>query len=81
MCALRFLDSFIEKMKFRVEFTVNRIPIRLEHRAVHMAVQHNLKDVLFPVGSREMSPLSPPSLRSVLQSDVQKSSFMLQPIS
>ncbi|KAI7797624.1 putative helicase mov-10-B.2 [Triplophysa rosa] len=58
-----FLDNFIEKMKFRVEFTVNRIPIRLEHRAVHMAVQHNLKDVLFPVGSRDMSPLSQPSLR------------------
>ncbi|XP_065103210.1 putative helicase mov-10-B.2 [Paramisgurnus dabryanus] len=59
----RFLDSFINKMKFRVEFVVNRLPIRLQHRAVHMAVQHNLRDVLFPVGSKDMTPLSPPSLR------------------
>lgn len=63
---LRFLkDVYIDKMKFRVEFTVNRIPVRLQHRAVHMAVQHNLKDVLFPVASRSLNPVSPPALRSV----------------
>uniref|UniRef100_A0A8C2FJY5 RNA helicase n=1 Tax=Cyprinus carpio TaxID=7962 RepID=A0A8C2FJY5_CYPCA len=45
----RFLDNvYVEKMKFRVEFTVNRLPLRLQHRAVHMAVQHELRDVLFP---------------------------------
>lgn len=60
----RFLkDVYIDKMKFRVEFTVNRIPVRLQHRAVHMAVQHNLKDVLFPVASRSLNPVSPPALR------------------
>ncbi|CAM4716229.1 unnamed protein product [Leuciscus chuanchicus] len=60
----RFIDHvFIDKMKFRVEFTVNRLPLRLQHRAVHMAVQHNLRDVLFPVGSRTVTPVSPPALR------------------
>ncbi|XP_077079162.1 putative helicase mov-10-B.2 isoform X2 [Siphateles boraxobius] len=60
----RFIDHvYIDKMKFRVEFTVNRLPLRLQHRAVHMAVQHNLRDVLFPVGSRTVTPVSPPALR------------------
>uniref|UniRef100_A0A8C1M2L5 RNA helicase n=1 Tax=Cyprinus carpio TaxID=7962 RepID=A0A8C1M2L5_CYPCA len=52
----RLLDGFIDNMKFRVEFTVNRLPLRLQHRAVHMAVQHELRDVLFPVGSRSLNP-------------------------
>uniref|UniRef100_A0A8C1D6B3 RNA helicase n=1 Tax=Cyprinus carpio carpio TaxID=630221 RepID=A0A8C1D6B3_CYPCA len=53
----RFLDQvYLDKMKFRVEFTVNRLPLRLQHRAVHMAVQHKLRDVLFPVGSRSLNP-------------------------
>uniref|UniRef100_A0A672P046 RNA helicase n=1 Tax=Sinocyclocheilus grahami TaxID=75366 RepID=A0A672P046_SINGR len=59
------LDSFIDNMKFRVEFTVNRLPLRLQHRAVHMAVQHELRDVLFPVGSRDVTPASPTTLRSL----------------
>uniref|UniRef100_A0A673H764 RNA helicase n=1 Tax=Sinocyclocheilus rhinocerous TaxID=307959 RepID=A0A673H764_9TELE len=57
------LDDFIDNMKFRVEFTVNRLPLRLQHRAVHMAVQHELRDVLFPVGSRDVTPASPTTLR------------------
>uniref|UniRef100_A0A672P211 RNA helicase n=1 Tax=Sinocyclocheilus grahami TaxID=75366 RepID=A0A672P211_SINGR len=48
------LDSFIDNMKFRVEFTVNRLPLRLQHRAVHMAVQHELRDVLFPVSKTHL---------------------------
>ncbi|TRY87279.1 hypothetical protein DNTS_028207 [Danionella cerebrum] len=54
----RFLqDVYIDGMKFHVEFTVNRLPLRLQHRAVHMAVQHNLEDVLFPDASRSLSHL------------------------
>uniref|UniRef100_A0A4W4DXA2 RNA helicase n=1 Tax=Electrophorus electricus TaxID=8005 RepID=A0A4W4DXA2_ELEEL len=52
----KFLASFIDKMKFRVEFTVNRVPLRLQHRAVQLAVQHQLEDVLFPVGSKATIP-------------------------
>uniref|UniRef100_A0A671PXS4 RNA helicase n=1 Tax=Sinocyclocheilus anshuiensis TaxID=1608454 RepID=A0A671PXS4_9TELE len=59
-----FLDHvYVDNMKFSVEFTVNRLPLRLQHRAVHMAVQHELRDVLFPVGSRDVTPASPPALR------------------
>ncbi|RXN18451.1 helicase mov-10 [Labeo rohita] len=59
-----FLEHIhVDKMKFRVEFTVNHLPLRLQHRAVHMAVQHKLRDVLFPVASRDVTPSSPPALR------------------
>lgn len=53
-------------MKFQVEFTINRLPLRLQHRAVELAVQHKLKEVLFPTESNV--PTSGPqlSLRSVL---------------
>uniref|UniRef100_A0AAR2L8C5 RNA helicase n=1 Tax=Pygocentrus nattereri TaxID=42514 RepID=A0AAR2L8C5_PYGNA len=47
----KFLDSFIDNMKFRVEFTFNRLLMRLQHRAVELAVQHSLCEVLFPMGS------------------------------
>lgn len=50
-------------MKFQVEFTINRIPIRLQQRAVELAVQHKLKEVLFPTESNVSVPT--PQLRSV----------------
>ncbi|XP_027022292.2 putative helicase mov-10-B.1 [Tachysurus fulvidraco] len=58
----RFLASFIDNMKFHVEFTVNRLPMRLQHRAVHLAVQHRLQDVLFPKESNVASETTLPSL-------------------
>uniref|UniRef100_A0AAY4B5Y5 RNA helicase n=1 Tax=Denticeps clupeoides TaxID=299321 RepID=A0AAY4B5Y5_9TELE len=57
------LDGFIDKMKFNVEFTVNRLPMRLQHRAVQLAVRHNLQEVLFPTVSKVLAPISMPSLR------------------
>ncbi|XP_050973679.1 putative helicase mov-10-B.1 [Labeo rohita] len=59
----RLLDGFIDNMKFRVEFTVNRLPLKLQHRAVHMAIEHDLEDVLFPVASRSVTPAPTPALR------------------
>uniref|UniRef100_A0AAY4B9F2 RNA helicase n=1 Tax=Denticeps clupeoides TaxID=299321 RepID=A0AAY4B9F2_9TELE len=59
----RLLDGFIDKMKFNVEFTVNRLPMRLQHRAVQLAVRHNLQEVLFPTVSKVLAPISMPSLR------------------
>ncbi|XP_060788136.1 putative helicase mov-10-B.2 [Neoarius graeffei] len=56
----RFLDTFINKMKFQVEFTINRFPLKLQHRAVHLAVEHKLEEVLFPTGSNV--PTSQPQL-------------------
>ncbi|XP_028262753.1 putative helicase mov-10-B.1 [Parambassis ranga] len=47
----RLLQTFISNMKFDVEFTINRFPLKLQHRAVDLAVRHQLGDVLFPSGA------------------------------
>ncbi|KAG7332537.1 hypothetical protein KOW79_004371 [Hemibagrus wyckioides] len=57
-----FLDGFIKNMKFQVEFTLNRLPMRLQHRAVHLAVEHRLQDVLFPKESNVAFERPKPSL-------------------
>ncbi|XP_054906170.1 putative helicase mov-10-B.1 [Poeciliopsis prolifica] len=44
----RLLDTFITNMTFDVEFTFNRLTLKLQHRAVDLAVKHNLEEVLFP---------------------------------
>uniref|UniRef100_A0A671KB94 RNA helicase n=1 Tax=Sinocyclocheilus anshuiensis TaxID=1608454 RepID=A0A671KB94_9TELE len=44
----KLLQKFVSNMKFDVEFNINRFPIRLQHRAVELAGQHGLGDVLFP---------------------------------
>ncbi|XP_066499872.1 putative helicase mov-10-B.2 [Hoplias malabaricus] len=59
----RFLSGFIDKMRFTVEFTVNRILLRLQHRAVQLAVQHKLQDVLFPTRSNAATRKAELSLR------------------
>lgn len=62
----RFLASFIDNMKFQVEFTINHLPLRLQHRAVELAVQEKLKEVLFPTESNNLpTPMPQLSLRSV----------------
>ncbi|KAM3877119.1 putative helicase mov-10-B.1 [Diretmus argenteus] len=43
-----FMDLFIEGMTFSVEFVVNRLTMRVEHRAVEFASLYSLKEVLFP---------------------------------
>ncbi|XP_072134821.1 putative helicase MOV-10 isoform X2 [Mobula birostris] len=47
----KFLDDFINNMKFNVMFTFNRFPIRMQHRAVYLAKSNGLKNVLFPTYS------------------------------
>lgn len=50
-------------MKFDVEFTLSRLPLRLQHRAVDLASKHQLEEVLFPSGAAvDTIPL--PKLRS-----------------
>uniref|UniRef100_UPI0037E7FEF8 putative helicase mov-10-B.1 n=1 Tax=Semicossyphus pulcher TaxID=241346 RepID=UPI0037E7FEF8 len=58
----RLLQNFITNMKFQVEFTINRFPLKLQHRAVDLAVKHELEEVLFPSGA-EAADLSMPKLR------------------
>ena len=42
------MDKFINGMKFNVRFTFNRLPLKLMHRAVVLAEEHSLNDLLFP---------------------------------
>ncbi|KAG7477792.1 hypothetical protein MATL_G00073410 [Megalops atlanticus] len=47
----KLLQNFISNMKFDVEFTISRLPLKLQHRAVELAVKHHLGEVLFPTGA------------------------------
>uniref|UniRef100_A0AAX7VB60 RNA helicase n=1 Tax=Astatotilapia calliptera TaxID=8154 RepID=A0AAX7VB60_ASTCA len=59
----KLLQIFISNMKFNVEFTLNRYPLKLQHRAVDLAVKHQLEEVLFPSGAAVAS-VPMPKLRS-----------------
>ncbi|XP_017335051.1 putative helicase mov-10-B.1 isoform X1 [Ictalurus punctatus] len=45
----KLIKKFIPKMKFNVEFSFNRFPLKLQHRAVQLVAEHRLGDVLFPI--------------------------------
>uniref|UniRef100_A0A8C6P322 RNA helicase n=1 Tax=Nothobranchius furzeri TaxID=105023 RepID=A0A8C6P322_NOTFU len=45
---LGFASDIIEGIKFNVEFTINRLTIRLQHRAAEFATLFGLRSVLFP---------------------------------
>ncbi|XP_019402364.1 PREDICTED: putative helicase MOV-10 [Crocodylus porosus] len=51
----RLLDSFVNNLLFDVTFTFNRVPLRVQHRAVRLAAERGLEDVLFPAFSAEKS--------------------------
>ncbi|XP_063063828.1 putative helicase mov-10-B.1 [Engraulis encrasicolus] len=59
----KLMSGFIDGMEFDVEFTVNRLPVRLQMRAVELAHTHNLKDLLFPTGSKVTMPAELPKPR------------------
>ncbi|XP_041837310.1 putative helicase mov-10-B.1 isoform X2 [Melanotaenia boesemani] len=47
----KFLETFLNNMRFNMEFTINRLTLKLQHRAVDLAVEHQLGEVLFPSGA------------------------------
>ncbi|XP_041083835.1 putative helicase MOV-10 [Polyodon spathula] len=47
----KLVNKHIANMKFEVTFTFNRLPLKLQHRAVELAVKHDLRDFLFPTCS------------------------------
>lgn len=47
----RLLQTFINNMRFNVEFTINRFPLMMQHRAVELAVKNRLEHVLFPTSA------------------------------
>ncbi|KAM9859316.1 putative helicase mov-10-B.2 [Aulostomus maculatus] len=58
----RLLDIFISNMKFDVDFTINRFPLRMQHRAVDLAARCQLGEVLFPSGAA-VTDVAMPKLR------------------
>uniref|UniRef100_A0A8C5RGE4 RNA helicase n=1 Tax=Laticauda laticaudata TaxID=8630 RepID=A0A8C5RGE4_LATLA len=54
----KLLNKFVNNMKFDVEFTFNRLPLRLQHRAVILAQKRQLSHLLFPCFSYKKSLLS-----------------------
>ncbi|XP_015197664.2 putative helicase mov-10-B.1 [Lepisosteus oculatus] len=61
----KLLHMFIPNMKFDVSFTFNRMPLKLQHRAVEMANKNGLGKVLFPTAS-EAPDQNLPDLRARL---------------
>ncbi|KAM5180413.1 helicase MOV-10 [Mantella aurantiaca] len=47
----RLVNRFVSGMLFDVTFTFNRLPLKIQHRAVDLAKQKMLKDALFPTYS------------------------------
>ncbi|PSN57275.1 hypothetical protein C0J52_02562 [Blattella germanica] len=41
-------EKFIQDMKFHVEYTINRLPMRVQHRALSMIHGHGVSHILFP---------------------------------
>lgn len=44
----KLLGRFVDNMKFNVEFVVNRLTLRVQHRAAELAAAFRLGEVLFP---------------------------------
>ncbi|KAJ8399528.1 hypothetical protein AAFF_G00409390 [Aldrovandia affinis] len=58
----KLLQNLINNVKFNVEFTINRFPLKLQHRAVELAVKHHLGEVLFLTGSHTRGTALPQAL-------------------
>uniref|UniRef100_A0A8C2ZGT5 RNA helicase n=1 Tax=Cyclopterus lumpus TaxID=8103 RepID=A0A8C2ZGT5_CYCLU len=52
----KLLDRFVDGMKFNVEFTINRLVVRVQHRAAELAATFRLGQVLFPASYYKINP-------------------------
>lgn len=59
----RLVQRFIDNIKVDVEFSYNRFSIKMQHRAVELAAQHKLGNVLFP-SDNGVQQAALPQLRS-----------------
>nr|XP_057939838.1 putative helicase mov-10-B.1 isoform X1 [Doryrhamphus excisus] len=59
----KLLDQFIDGMKFSVEFVINRLMLRVQHRAVDLAIKSGLGEVLFPQRKRNLKVPELPALK------------------
>lgn len=56
------LSRFVDGLTFKVNFTFNRQPLRVQHRALELTGRWPLEPVLFPVASRGV-PLLPSDVK------------------
>ncbi|XP_053562625.1 helicase MOV-10 [Bombina bombina] len=56
------LKKFVSGLLFDVNFTFNRMPLKVQHRAVHLAKEKNLKEFLFPSCSYKEKIVDPEKL-------------------
>ncbi|XP_073906849.1 helicase MOV-10 isoform X3 [Castor canadensis] len=56
------LSRFVDGLTFKVNFTFNRQPLRVQHRALELTGRWPLWPMLFPVASRGV-PLLPPDVK------------------
>lgn len=56
---LSLLDRFVNGLTFNVNFTFNRQPLRVQHRALDLTSHFPLEPVLFPKAAHGV-PLLPP---------------------
>ncbi|XP_054837044.1 helicase MOV-10 isoform X2 [Eublepharis macularius] len=68
----KLMNLFIDNMKFDVIFTFNRLPLRVQHRAVVLAQERQLQDLLFPSFSSQKSLLSPGQRLSLYDLNLEK---------
>uniref|UniRef100_A0A3Q2VAN8 RNA helicase n=1 Tax=Haplochromis burtoni TaxID=8153 RepID=A0A3Q2VAN8_HAPBU len=60
----QLVSRFVEGMKFSVEFTINHVTLRLQHRAAELAFSRRLESVLFPAEpNMSFQPKDLPNLR------------------
>ncbi|NWH79231.1 M10L1 helicase, partial [Piaya cayana] len=51
----KLMKRFVNNLRFDVTFTFSRLPLRVQHRAVALAMQRGLSSILFPSGSCQRS--------------------------
>lgn len=56
------LSRFVDGLTFKVNFTFNRQPLRVQHRALELTGRWPLEPMLFPVASRGV-PLLPSDVK------------------
>lgn len=56
----RFQSDFKDNLRFSVDFALDRLPLRVQHRAVATVKPRNLVEVLFPTGKKSSHSLHLP---------------------
>ncbi|XP_054464459.1 putative helicase mov-10-B.2 [Anoplopoma fimbria] len=76
----KLLDYFLDGMKFNVEFIVNRLTVRVQHRAAELATAFGLGEVLFPAASADSSQQTEPPRLRLFDSKLEKNPEQYQAV-